>query len=120
MFDKGTVVHDLAVEACRRTGFEPRGLYASLRIDSLVGLVAQNIGVALMMKHVIDYDPQSDVVAIPLKEVIDSRSVLAYLKNKRLTKSARTFVEFMGKTLASRPGSVVLIASAASQRRPAR
>ena len=102
MFDKGTVVHELAVEACRRAGFEPRIFYASLRIDSVVGLVAQNIGVALMMKRVIDYDQQSDVMAVPLKEVIESRIVLAYLKSKQLTKSARTFVEFMGKTLAAR------------------
>jgi hypothetical protein len=55
------------------------------------------------MKRVIDYDQRTDVVAIPLKEVIDSRIVLAYLKGKRLTKSARTFVEFMAKILAPRP-----------------
>ncbi len=37
MFDKGTVVHELAVEACRAAGFEPRIFYASLRVESVLG-----------------------------------------------------------------------------------
>jgi hypothetical protein len=52
-----------------------------------------------MMERIIDHDQQSEVVAVLLKEVIDSRIVLAYLKNRRLTKSARTFVGAMDKTL---------------------
>ena len=40
MFDKGTVVHELAVDACRNAGFEPRIFYASLRVESVLGMVA--------------------------------------------------------------------------------
>jgi DNA-binding transcriptional LysR family regulator len=100
MFDKGTVVHELAVEACRSAGFEPRIFYASLRVESVISLVAQNIGVALIMERIFDYFQHSDVVAIPLQERIDSRIVLAYLKNRHLSYPARTFLEFMEKTLA--------------------
>jgi DNA-binding transcriptional LysR family regulator len=101
MFDKGTVVHELAVEACRNAGFEPRIFYASLRVESVIGLVAQNIGVALMMERVFDYFQHPDVVAIPLQEHIDSRIVIAYLKHKKLSHSAKIFVDFMRKTLAA-------------------
>ena len=101
MFDKGTVVHELAVEACRSAGFEPRIFYASLRVESVIGLVAQNIGVALMMERVFDYFQHPDVVAIPLQEHIDSRIVIAYLKHKKLSHSAKIFVDFMRKTLAA-------------------
>ena len=38
MFDRGTVVHELAVDACRAAGFEPRIFYASLRVESVLGL----------------------------------------------------------------------------------
>jgi LysR family transcriptional regulator, transcription activator of glutamate synthase operon len=100
MFDKGTIVHELAVDACRANGFEPRIFYASLRVESVLGLVASNSGVALMMEKVFSYHRHPDVIAIPLKENIASNLVLARLKNTKESRAARTFFNFMEKTLA--------------------
>jgi LysR family transcriptional regulator, transcription activator of glutamate synthase operon len=100
MFDKGTIVHELAVDACRANGFEPRIFYASLRVESVLGLVASNSGVALMMEKVFSYHRHPDVIAIPLKESIASNLVLARLKNTKESRAARTFFNFMEKTLA--------------------
>jgi LysR family transcriptional regulator, transcription activator of glutamate synthase operon len=100
MFDKGTIVHELAVDACRASGFEPRIFYASLRVESVLGLVASNSGVALMMEKVFSYHRHPDVIAIPLKENISSNLVLARLKNTKESRAARTFFNFMEKTLA--------------------
>jgi LysR family transcriptional regulator, transcription activator of glutamate synthase operon len=100
MFDKGTIVHELAVDACRANGFEPRIFYASLRVESVLGLVASNSGVALMMEKVFSYHQHPDVIAIPLKESIASNLVLARLKNTKESRAARTFFNFMEKTLA--------------------
>ena len=91
VFDKGTVVHELAVDACRAAGFEPRIFYASLRVESVLGLVASNSGVALMMEKVVKYHEHPDVVAIPLVEVIESRIVLVAPKNKQPAQAARSF-----------------------------
>jgi LysR family transcriptional regulator, transcription activator of glutamate synthase operon len=52
MFDKGTMIHELTIDACRHAGFEPRIFYASLRVESILGLVASNSGVALMMEKI--------------------------------------------------------------------
>lgn len=101
MFNKGTLVFEVAVNACHSAGFEPRVFYSSLRGASIIGLVASNSGVALMMEKVLDYYRHPDVVAIPLEETIESKIVVAYLKNKELSKSAKTFVRFMEKNLAS-------------------
>ncbi len=95
MFDRGTVVHELAVDACRTAGFEPRIFYASLRVESILGLVASNSGVALMMKKIVDYHNHPEVVAIPLHEDISSNLVLAWLKQKTLSTAASSFVEFI-------------------------
>lgn len=95
MFDKGTVVHELAVDACRAAGFEPRIFYASLRVESVLGLVASNSGVALMMEKVVAYHRHPDVVAIALDELIESRIVLAASKNTKLSRSARHFMDFV-------------------------
>ena len=83
LFDKGTVVHELVVDACRAAGFEPRVFYASLRVESVLGLVASNSGVALMMEKVARYHEHPDVVMIPLTEVITSNVVLVAPKDKK-------------------------------------
>jgi LysR family transcriptional regulator, transcription activator of glutamate synthase operon len=101
MFDKGTLVHELTMDACRQAGFEPRIFYASLRVESILGLVVSNSGIALMMEKIFAYHQPRDVVAIPLQENIESNLVLAWLKNKPLPQPARVFVEFMEKRLSA-------------------
>jgi DNA-binding transcriptional LysR family regulator len=98
MFDRGTVVHELAVDACRAAGFEPRIFYASLRVESVLGLVASNAGVALMMAQLVAYHRHPEVVAIPLDEGIESDIVLAAVRGRKLPHTARLFMEFVGKT----------------------
>lgn len=101
MFDKGTVVHELAVDACRAAGFEPRIFYASLRVESVLGLVASNAGVALMMEKVAAYHRHPEVVAIPLEEVVASSIVLAAPQGRKLPHTVRLFMEFVENLLAA-------------------
>ena len=99
MFDKGTVVHELTLDACRSAGFEPRVFYASLRVESILGLVSSNSGIALMMEKIYNFHSPRDVVSIPLQETIESNLVLAWLKNKNLSRPARIFIESIEKAL---------------------
>jgi LysR family transcriptional regulator, transcription activator of glutamate synthase operon len=99
MFDKGTMIHELAVEACRSAGFEPRIFYASLRVESVLGMVASNSGVALMMQKVFEYRGHPNVVAVPLRESIPSNLVLAWPKEAVQSKSLTCFVDFMKSRL---------------------
>ena len=101
MFDKGTTIHELTVDACRQAGFEPRIFYASLRVESILGLVVSNSGIALMMEKIFAYHQPQDVVAIRLQETIDSNVVLAWLKNKKLSQPAQVFIDFMEKKLSA-------------------
>jgi DNA-binding transcriptional LysR family regulator len=95
MFDKGTIVHELAMDACRKAGFEPRNFYASLRVESILGLVASQSGVALIMEKIFHYHKHPDVITIPLVETIESKIVLAYPKDKKLSAQANNFWEFI-------------------------
>lgn len=95
MFNKGTLIHELSMSACRSTGLEPRIFYASLRAASIIGMVASNSGVALIMEKVINYYKHADVVAIPLEQNFESRIILAYPKDRKLSKSAGIFLNFM-------------------------
>ena len=96
-YNKGTLVYELSVNACKLAGFEPRVFYASLRGASIIGLVAANSGVALMMEKVLNYYQRSDVIPIPLDTTVASKIILAYPKNRKLSKSAKIFLDFMKK-----------------------
>ncbi len=97
MYKQGSVVRRLAEDACRSAGFEPRVFYSSLRGASIMGLVASNRGIALMMEKVLDYYKHPGVVSIPLVETIESRIVLAYPRTRQLSRPARAFLEFIAK-----------------------
>lgn len=98
-YNKGTLVYEMSINACKLAGFDPRVFYASLRGASIIGLVAANSGVALMMEKVLNYYQRSDVVPIPLDTTIASRIILAYPKDRNLSKSAKTFIDFMKKQI---------------------
>jgi DNA-binding transcriptional LysR family regulator len=95
MFDKGTVVHELTVDACHSAGFEPRIFYASLRVESILGLVASNSGIALMMQKIFEYHKHPEVVSIPLEGTIASNLVLAWPKDVNPSKAMIDFVDFI-------------------------
>jgi DNA-binding transcriptional LysR family regulator len=95
LFDRVTDLHRLIIDECGKAGFEPTIFYSSHRKVSVVGLVATNIGLALMPVKSYEYHRQPDTVAIPLDEDIECNIVLAYLRNRQLPNAARTFLDFM-------------------------
>ena len=101
MFDKGTLMHELTMNACKSAGFEPKVFYVTLRAASIISMISSNSGVALMMEKVLKYYQSPDVVAIPLDQTVESKIILAYPKDRKLSKSARTFLDFMKKQMYS-------------------
>jgi DNA-binding transcriptional LysR family regulator len=99
LFDKGTVVHELVMDACRNAGFEPRIFYTSLRVESVLGMVASNSGIAIMMQKVFEYHQGPNVIAVPLSEVIESRLVLAVLKDKPVARIPKLLINFIKDAL---------------------
>ncbi|MEW5868158.1 MAG: LysR family transcriptional regulator [Chloroflexota bacterium] len=99
VFDKVTDLHKLIMDECGKAGFEPTIFYSSHRKVSVFGLVGTNIGLALMPAKIYDYHKHPDVLAIPLDEEIECNLVLVYPKNRKLSRSAKTFIEFIQKSL---------------------
>jgi LysR family transcriptional activator of glutamate synthase operon len=95
MFDQITILHKLTIESCEKTGFKPRMFYASTRVESIIGLVAANIGLGLIPKRIFDYYRPPDVVAIPLEDPIQSDIAIVHLKNIKLPPAAQTFIDSM-------------------------
>lgn len=95
VFDKVTDLHRLIMDECKKAGFDPTVFYSSHQKVSVFSLVGANIGLALMPSVIFDYHKHPDVLAIPLDECIECNLVLAYLKNKRLPRSAKIFIDFV-------------------------
>jgi len=95
LFDKVTDLHNLILDECGKAGFEPTVFYSSHRKVSVLGLVATNIGLAIMPVKSYEYHRQPDVLAIPLDEEIECNMVLVYMKNRPLPDAATIFVDFM-------------------------
>ncbi|HBY06777.1 MAG TPA: hypothetical protein DEH22_02970 [Chloroflexi bacterium] len=100
LFDRVTDLHKLILDECEKAGFEPTVFYSSHSKVSVFGLVGANIGLALMPSKIYQYHNHPDVLGIPLVEDIECNLVLAYLRNKRLPRSAKLFIEFLEKTVA--------------------
>jgi DNA-binding transcriptional LysR family regulator len=100
MFNKGTLIHELSMNACQSAGFEPRIFYTASRATSIISMLTSNSGVALIMEKVLNYYTHSDIVAIPLDQIIESQIIIAYPRDRKLSKSARTFLDFVKKQLA--------------------
>jgi len=97
VFDKVTDLHRLIMDVCNDAGFEPTIFYSSQKKVSVFALVGTNIGLALMPSKIYEYYKDPDVVAIPLDEEIECNIVLIQLKNKKLPKSAESFIEYLVK-----------------------
>ena len=100
VFDKVTDLHQLIMNECKKAGFEPTIFYSSHRKVSVFGLVGANIGLALMPSQIYEYHKHPDVLAIHLVEDIECNVVLTHLKNKKLPRSAKLFIEFLKKMVA--------------------
>jgi len=92
---QASLLQELTLDACRQAGFEPRISYVSLRVESILGLVAANSGIALIMEKIFDHSKHLGVIGIPLEQTIGSTVVLAWPRDKQLTMPARAFVDFV-------------------------
>lgn len=99
MFSKGTLIHELSINFCRTAGFEPRIFYTASRAASIIGMIASNSGIALMMEKVLNYYNRSEVIAIPLDQTNKSKIIIAYPKDRKLSRPAKTFLDFMEKQI---------------------
>lgn len=95
VFDKVTELFKIIMHECHKAGFEPRVFYSSHRKVSVVGIVSANIGLALMPSIIYEFHKQPDVTAVPLDKPIESNLVLAFPKNRKLSRTAQKFIEFM-------------------------
>ncbi|MBP2651899.1 MAG: LysR family transcriptional regulator [Firmicutes bacterium] len=97
MLDSGPGLYDLCLSACAKAGFSPSVRYHHTRIETIIGFVAENIGVSLLMKKVVSFFRHPDIVCIELQEPVSSTVALVFPHGKKLSPSANLFRNFLIK-----------------------
>lgn len=86
LLGKSSGVYNSSIKACKDAGFTPNISYSNSRIESIIGLVEQNLGITLVMANVIRYFNNPNLNIIFLKTPIKSTLGIISLKDKALSK----------------------------------
>ncbi len=93
--DQRTGLYDLCTRLCHQAGFQPNFVYTGHRPENIVGLAAQNMGVALLMQRHTDYVHLQDVVTIDIVPRIESTICLVRQQGVRPSRMGQSFWDFV-------------------------
>lgn len=85
--------HQAVISRCLRQHFMPNTICCSNQIKTIKGLIANGSGISLLMKMVVQDDPQ--IAVVPLEEPIAFDIGLAWKKDKCLSNASIAFIQFL-------------------------
>lgn len=97
MIKEGTMMYNLCVDACLAANFIPNISFTSHRLESIFDMVANGSHVALLMdRHAAPPDYASDApwITVDITPQISSQLSLCYLRDAKLSKTAKNFIRF--------------------------
>lgn len=95
LLNSASGVYRTCLEECQKARFTPRIRYTNSRIETILALVAEGLGVSLLMKRVLAYFKTEEVRIVHLCSPAVSTLALAAPKHKELTSAAKAFIEFV-------------------------
>lgn len=93
--DQRTGLYDLCTRLCHQAGFQPNFVYTGHRPENIVGLAAQNMGVALLMQRHTDYVHLQNVVTIDIAPRVESTICLVRQQGIRPSRMGQSFWNFV-------------------------
>jgi DNA-binding transcriptional LysR family regulator len=91
LFGEDTYTRRAIEERCSRNGFEPRVVFTSSQIGTVIGLVRQGVGIAFFIEEIAR--SQESIAVRAMAEPLELRTGLAWTKERYLTRAARAFIE---------------------------
>ena len=108
LLDEKTELFSKAQKLCRRAGFEPNVAYQGVRIDTILAMTANGLGVSLLMDQTIPEKKEDGIIKIALKETCESRLLFVRRKSQKGNPAVNVFWEFLKKEICncSEPGKI--------------
>ncbi|GFZ30889.1 LysR family transcriptional regulator [Clostridium zeae] len=97
--DSGAGIYDISLKACRESGFEPKIIYNYSRIETIIGIVAEGIGISLLMRKVVEFFNNKDVVMVDLEQRVTTNLALVAQAQKKSTEAMRKFYSYTDEWL---------------------
>lgn len=95
--NKGTVMYNLSIKACREAGFEPKISYTGERAENILDLVKEGMGISLLMKKPITYLNSKGVTMVPIYPEIRTDINVYHTKTKEITPIVQAFLKFINE-----------------------
>lgn len=92
--DSGPGIYDLCMKACRKSGFEPHVLYKYSRIETIIGVVSEGIGVSLLMRRVVEFFNNKDIAIIELNRKFITTLALVAPPHKKSSDIVKKFSSY--------------------------
>lgn len=100
IFNQDFILNRQIMSACHAAGFRPKIALLSSQWDFMVDLVSRNRAVSILPKPVLDKHPDPNVVCVPLMDSMKYWDiVLAWNKQKYMSKSCRLFLDYVKENL---------------------
>ncbi len=93
LLEKQSYQHKLIMRICRQGGFEPKVAFTDERIENLIELVIEGMGVAVLMKQLALYLASPKIAIVDIIPTVSTQICLCYLKDAELSSAARCFLE---------------------------
>lgn len=94
LLDEKTELFESVYHLCINAGFSPKVMHKSVRIDTIIGMVAAGMGVSILMEKSIPKELRSRVQILPLKCTAESE--LAFVRRSgKMGETIRKFWKFL-------------------------
>jgi len=105
LIPENTMLHRLSMQLCHESGFEPHVVFTDHRLENLLEMVINGMGVALLMRKLAEYMAHPKVAVLGLEKTVSTRLDLCYLRNVELSPVARQFVAITETLRGQIPGN---------------
>lgn len=86
------MLHRLSVQLCQASGFEPHIVFTDHRLENLLEMVINGMGVALLMRKLAEYTAQSKAAIVGIEPTVITRLDLCYLKKCEPSLVSKQFI----------------------------
>ena len=90
-------VYDICLDECSKLGFTPNVIYNINKIETILGLVSEGLGITLIVNNVLKPFSSHNIAVHPLKDPINSNLALVSNINTSRRKEINAFREFLLK-----------------------
>ncbi|MDO5422885.1 MAG: LysR family transcriptional regulator [Eubacteriales bacterium] len=91
---KGSMMHTLAISACKAAGFYPHVAFTGHRAENIVDLVGRGMGIGLLTRQPLTYIDTSNVAIVDVIPQFTTSISLTYPSEQSLSPTARQFLKF--------------------------